>query len=135
MVGKATVRATLNWSADSKVPSTQNHFEQRCNQIIVQFAEQVTTIENNKYLEICLFLKWLNVALYYKNSDPAEFYSMVPVSARSGDGMGSLIGLIIEKCQTSLAERLRYTDELQATVMEVSTVFFYLIGKAEFFIG
>ncbi len=45
---------------------------------------------------------------------------MVPTSARSGDGMGALIALIIEKCQTILAKRITYTDELQATVMEVS---------------
>jgi len=66
------------------------------------------------------FSKGLNVALYYKNSDPTEFYSMVPTSARTGDGMGSLIAMIIEQCQTSLAKRITYTNELQATVMEVS---------------
>ncbi|CAF2840318.1 unnamed protein product [Rotaria sp. Silwood2] len=83
---------------------TKNHFEKRCNDIICQFAKQ-----------------HLNVALYYKNPDPNEFYSMVPTSARSGDGMGSLIALIIEKCQTALTKRLSYTDELQATVMEVKS--------------
>lgn len=45
---------------------------------------------------------------------------MVPTSAHSGDGMGSLIAMLIEKCQTTLAKRLSYTDELHATVMEVS---------------
>ena len=44
---------------------------------------------------------------------------MIPTSAHTGDGMGSLIAMIIEKCQTTLAKRLSYTDELQATVMEV----------------
>ncbi len=62
----------------------------------------------------------LNAALYYKNPDPNEFYSMIPTSAHTGDGMGSLIAMIIEKCQTTLAKRLSYTDELQATVMEVN---------------
>jgi len=46
---------------------------------------------------------------------------MVPTSAHTGDGMGSLIAMIIEKCQTTLAKRLSYTDELQATVMEVNS--------------
>ena len=45
---------------------------------------------------------------------------MGPTSARSGDGMGSLIGAIVEQSQTSLAKRISYTNELQATVMEVS---------------
>ncbi len=34
---------------------TQNHFENRCNQIIVQFAEQVITLRNDKYVEIYVF--------------------------------------------------------------------------------
>ncbi len=34
---------------------TQNHFENRCNQIIVQFAEQVMIIENYKYVDIYVF--------------------------------------------------------------------------------
>jgi len=62
---------------------------------------------------------------------------MVPTSAHTGDGMGSLIAMIIEKCQTTLAKRLSYTDELQATVMEVSSfldkskkIFFLSIGKS-----
>ena len=62
------------------------------------------------------------MALHYENSDPAEYYSMVPTSARTGDGMGSLVAMVVEQCQTSLSERLTYTDELQATVMEVSAV-------------
>jgi translation initiation factor 5B len=62
----------------------------------------------------------VNAALYYKNHDPNEFYSMVPISARSGDGMGSLISLLIAKSQTTLTQRLTYSEELQATVMEVS---------------
>jgi translation initiation factor 5B len=45
---------------------------------------------------------------------------MVPTSARTGDGMGSLIAMIIELCQTRLIQRISYTDELQATIMEVS---------------
>lgn len=104
-----------NWKGDNKKnvelvleeqgQNTKNEFEKRCNDVIVQFAEQ-----------------GLNVALYYKNPDPNEFYSMVPTSAHTGDGMGSLIAMIIEKCQTTLAKRLSYTDELQATVMEVKAI-------------
>jgi translation initiation factor 5B len=58
---------------------------------------------------------------------------MVPTSAHTGDGMGSLIAMIIEKCQTTLAKRLSYTDELQATVMEVSS--FLDNSKKYFFIN
>ena len=44
---------------------------------------------------------------------------MVPTSALSSDGMGSLISQVIQICQTTLVQRLTHTDELQATVMEV----------------
>jgi translation initiation factor 5B len=48
---------------------------------------------------------------------------MIPTSAHTGDGMGSLIAIIIERCQTALAKRLSYTDELKATVMEVRLLY------------
>jgi translation initiation factor 5B len=127
-----------NWKGDNKKnvelvlqeqgQNTRNEFDKRCNDVIVQFAEQVKkkiflNIKNN-FLFV-FFFKGLNVALYYKNPDQNEFYSMVPTSAHTGDGMGSLIAMLIEKCQTTLAKRLSYTDELQATVMEVSSFLGY----------
>jgi translation initiation factor 5B len=61
----------------------------------------------------------LNVTLFYENKNPREWISMVPTSAHTGDGMGNLMALLCELTQTMLAKRLSYTDELQATVMEV----------------
>jgi len=61
----------------------------------------------------------LNVTLFNQNKDTTEYISMVPTSAHSGDGMGNLIALICELTQTTLAERLMYSDNLEATVMEV----------------
>ena len=49
---------------------------------------------------------------------------MVPTSAHSGDGMGNLIALLCEISQTMLAKRIMYSEELQATVMEVSRITF-----------
>ena len=61
----------------------------------------------------------LNVALFNENKNPKEYISLVPTSAHSGDGMGNLIALICELTQNLLAKRLAYSEELQATVMEV----------------
>jgi len=47
---------------------------------------------------------------------------MVPTSAHSGDGMGNLIALLCEVAQTMLAKRIMYSEELQATVMEVCEI-------------
>lgn len=68
---------------------------------------------------LCLCAQGLNAALFYENKDPRTFVSLVPTSAHSGDGMGNLIGLLVELTQTMLARRLAHCDELRAQVMEV----------------
>lgn len=44
---------------------------------------------------------------------------MVPTSARTSDGTGNLIALLIDTCQTVLAQRLSFSNELQCSVLEV----------------
>ncbi|UJR23336.1 hypothetical protein I4U23_026350 [Adineta vaga] len=102
---KGDRKQNVEYVLEKQNQNTQYQFEKRCNYIIGQFAEQC-----------------LNVALYNKNPDSNEYYSMVPTSARSGDGMGSLIAMIIEKCQTTLAKHIAYSEEVQATVLEVKTI-------------
>ena len=62
----------------------------------------------------------LNVALFYDNKNEREYVSMIPTSAHSGDGMGDLMAYICRLSQSRLAQRLAYSAELQAIVMEVS---------------
>ena len=57
--------------------------------------------------------------LFNKNVDTKTYISLVPTSAHTGDGMGDLIALIVTLCQTKLAQRLSYSEELQCTVLEV----------------
>ena len=45
---------------------------------------------------------------------------MVPTSAITGDGMGDLIALVVTYSQKMLAEKLMFSKELEAIVMEVS---------------
>ncbi|XP_072755875.1 eukaryotic translation initiation factor 5B [Anoplolepis gracilipes] len=86
-------------------PNTQREFEKRSKDVIVQFAEQ-----------------GLNAALYYENPDPRNYVSLVPTSAITGEGMGNLLALIVDACQGPLAKRLMYSEELQATVLEVKAL-------------
>lgn len=44
------------------------------------------------------------------------------VSQYAGEGMGNLLALIIDACQGPLAKRLMYSEELQATVLEVKAL-------------
>lgn len=85
--------------------NTKMEFEKRRDEVILQLAEQS-----------------LNAALFYENPDPSEYISLVPTSAHSGDGMGNLMGLLVEMSQTFLAKRLSFSEELQATVLEVKDV-------------
>ncbi|RZF43835.1 hypothetical protein LSTR_LSTR006376 [Laodelphax striatellus] len=85
--------------------NTQLEFEQRTKEVIIQFNEQ-----------------GLNAALFYDNPDPRSYVSLVPTSAITGEGMGNLLALIMESCQTMLAKRLMFSEELQATVLEVKAI-------------
>lgn len=64
----------------------------------------------------------MNACLFYDNKDPRSYVSLVPTSAITGEGMGNLLALIIESCQTHLAKRLMFSEELQATVLEVKAI-------------
>lgn len=85
--------------------NTQLEFKQRLKDVILQFAEQ-----------------GLNAALFYENPDPKTYVSLVPTSAITGEGMGNLLFLIVEFCQKMLSKRLMYSEELQATVLEVKAI-------------
>lgn len=85
--------------------NTQREFEKRYKDVIVEFAEQ-----------------GLNAALFYENPDPRSYVSLVPTSAITGEGMGNLLALLVDACQGPLAKRLMYSEELQATVLEVKAL-------------
>nr|CAH7725665.1 unnamed protein product [Callosobruchus chinensis] len=89
----------------AQAANTQLEFDQRTKEVIVQFAEQ-----------------GLNAALFYENPDVRSYVSLVPTSAITGEGMGNLLALIVDFCQTKLTKRLMYSDELQATVLEVKAI-------------
>ncbi|XP_055624937.1 eukaryotic translation initiation factor 5B [Toxorhynchites rutilus septentrionalis] len=89
----------------SQASNTNLEFQQRTKDVIVQFAEQ-----------------GLNAALYYENPDPKTYISLVPTSAITGEGMGNLLFLIVQFCQKQLAKRLMFSEDLQATVLEVKAI-------------
>lgn len=72
-------------------------------QIITQFKEQGI---NTK----------LNVD---ENKRMQETYSIVPISAKSGEGIPDLLSLMVYWTQNSMVEKLTYSKEVQCTVLEV----------------
>merc|ERR1712223_56926 len=85
--------------------STKMEFDKRSKEVITAMAEQ-----------------GLNCALFYENPNPKTYISMVPTSAHSGDGMGNLMGQLVNLSQDMLAKRLAFSEELQATVLEVKAI-------------
>jgi len=90
---------------NSQEHNTRLEFKKRAQQVITGMAEQ-----------------GLNAALAYENPDPKTYISMVPTSAHSGEGMGNLMGLLVTFSQTRLAKSVAYSEELQATVLEVKAI-------------
>ncbi|KAF8793601.1 Eukaryotic translation initiation factor 5B like protein [Argiope bruennichi] len=89
----------------SQSRTTKQFFEDRVKQVILEFANQS-----------------LNAVLYYENPDPRQYISMVPTSALTGEGMGNLMALIVELTQSMMAKRLMFSEELQATILEVKAI-------------
>jgi len=89
----------------SQPDNTRLEFLKRKDEVILGLAEQ-----------------GLNAALFYENPDPEDYISLVPTSAHSGDGMGNLMASLVDMSQTFLAKRLSFTEELQATVLEVKAI-------------
>lgn len=99
------IRKDIREILNNQALNTQLEFQKRTQETIVQFAEQ-----------------GLNAALFYENPDPTDYISLCPTSAITGEGMGNLLYLIVELCQSMLAKRLMYSEELLATVLEVKAI-------------
>ncbi|KAG7587305.1 Small GTP-binding protein domain [Arabidopsis thaliana x Arabidopsis arenosa] len=82
-----------------------NEFNMRLTYIITQFKEQ-----------------GLNTELYYKNKEMGETFSLVPTSAKSGEGIPDLLLLLVQWAQKTMVEKLTYVDEVQCTVLEVKVI-------------
>merc|ERR1712142_642085 len=98
---KTNPNADVENTLKRQSPNTLAEFNERVDKIKVQFAEQ-----------------GLNAELFFKNKDPKTYISFVPTSAHSGDGMGNLVGLLVQLSENFLAQRLAFAEDLQATVME-----------------
>jgi translation initiation factor 5B len=63
-----------------------------------------------------------NSELYYKNDDSKKVISIVPLSARTGEGITDLILLKVKLVQEFMENKISYKDELKCSIMEVKPV-------------
>eukprot|EP00798_Chlamydomonas_sp_ICE-L_P031196 gene31196-6343_t len=86
---------------DRQPDYVHKEFETRSSDIFLQLNEQ-----------------GLNVALYWKNTDPRKYVSIVPTSAISGEGIPDLVQIMAKLTQTMMQDKLMYVADTQCTVLE-----------------
>ena len=59
------------------------------------------------------------MALFWEKFNFDEYIPMVPTSAITGDGMGDLMAMMVLMCQKFIVNRLMWSREVEATVLEV----------------
>lgn len=79
---------------DSQSHDTQRYFYERMDELNCQMAE-------NSF----------NSCLYFNNDDPKKVVSMVPVSARTGDGIPDLLNLVLTLSHKFMLPQLTYNPE------------------------
>ncbi|KAL6555892.1 hypothetical protein OROGR_005180 [Orobanche gracilis] len=82
-----------------------SEFNMRVSKIITQFMEQ-----------------GVNTELYNKNKDRGGFFSIVPTSAVSGEGIPELLLLLAQWAQNMMIKRLTYSEKVQCSVLEVKVI-------------
>lgn len=86
-------------------PYVRSEFDTRVGNILTEFAEQ-----------------GLNAELYFKNKDVKRYVSIVPTSAKTGEGVCDLLLLQIQLVQQFMEGKVTYKDDLQCTVLEVKPI-------------
>jgi translation initiation factor 5B len=102
---EATPDGAFRESLAKQPRSTQREFEDRLSKTIVAFAEE-----------------GLNACLYYENKNFARNVSLVPTSARTGEGVPDMIMLLVNLTQQRMSDSLMYLSELECTVLEVKMI-------------
>ena len=82
--------------------AVKSEFNDRLNRIKLAFSEQ-----------------GLNSELFDKNTSLARNISLVPTSAVTGEGVPDMIWLLLRLSKERLNERLMYSDEIMATIIDV----------------
>ena len=83
----------------------RTEFETRTANILTEFAEQ-----------------GFNAQIYFRNKDIKRYVSIVPTSAKTGEGICDLLLLKIQLVQQFMEGKVTYKDDLQCTVLEVKPI-------------
>jgi translation initiation factor 5B len=102
---KPTENMDIEQTLELQKPHVRSEFDTRVSNILLEFAEE-----------------GFNAALYWKNDDVRRYVSVVPTSAKSGEGISDLLLLKIKLVQQFMEKKVTYKDELHCTVLEVKPI-------------
>ncbi|PSK36126.1 translation initiation factor aIF-2 [Elsinoe australis] len=85
--------------------SVQAEFNDRLSKTKIAFAEQ-----------------GFNSELYFENKSMARNVSLVPTSARTGEGIPDMLKLLVQLTQERMTNQLMYLSEVECTVLEVKVI-------------
>ena len=102
---KSTPNAGFREVMEQQAKNTLQEFEDRMRRLKLSFSEQ-----------------GLNSEIFDKNTSLARTVSLVPCSAMTGEGVPDLLKMLMKLAQERLADKLRYTEELSATILEKKIV-------------
>ncbi|KAF1762606.1 hypothetical protein GCK72_010868 [Caenorhabditis remanei] len=86
--------------------SVYSEFKARVEKIVGEFADQK-----------------INVALSNsKHATDPDYVIMIPTSAKKGDGIGNLLSCIVNETQTKYAQKLAYSEEIDATITDLKEI-------------
>jgi len=104
----------VDWKTFPNLPF-QEAIKKQTNQTKVDFDTRVKHV-------ICQFAeKSLNSVLHYQNKDPKKWVSMVPVSAKTGDGIADLFMLLVQLTQTRMKKKLEKDKKVECHVLDVKS--------------
>jgi translation initiation factor 5B len=86
-------------------PHTQGEFETRSRDILLQFSEE-----------------GFNSQIHFRNDDQRRYVSVVPTSAKTGEGVCDLLYLKIKLVQRFMENKVTFKDALACTVLEVKPI-------------
>ncbi|CAA0822046.1 eukaryotic translation initiation factor 2 (eIF-2) family protein [Striga hermonthica] len=91
--------------------------EQQTRDVDIDFSHRLNAVKDQ------LQIQGLNTELYYNIEKMGETVSIVPTSAKSGEGVPDLLFVLIKKmAQKKMNKRLTYSSEVQCTVLEVKFI-------------
>ncbi|RNF05912.1 putative translation initiation factor IF-2 [Trypanosoma rangeli] len=102
---KANENMDIEQTLSKQSESVRSEFETRVNQVKQEMQAE-----------------GLNSELYYRNKDMRKVVSIVPTSAKSGEGISDLLLLEIQLVQQFMEGKVTYRDDLQCTILEVKPI-------------